>query len=92
MKAKRAAPTSSTNIGKKSKPSDDDADLKELEELLREHNAKFAPIPIYEPPKHSIRDVRKWEKKNGKAWSDLKPEEREKVNQEITYLKANNLL
>jgi hypothetical protein len=60
--------------------------------LLKEHNAKFAPVPVYEPPKHSVRDVRKWEKMSGRLWSDLKPEEREKVNEEIGQLKAKSLI
>lgn len=63
---------------------------KSLEAMLREHNSRFAPTPTYIPPKHSVRDVRKWEKLSGKAWSDLKPEERERVNEEIEHLKASN--
>lgn len=65
---------------------------KSLEMLLKEHNAKFAPVPVYEPPKHSVRDVRKWEKMSGRLWSDLKPEEREKVNEEIGQMKAKSLI
>eukprot|EP01040_Poterioochromonas_malhamensis_P004136 gene4136-4428_t len=65
---------------------------KSIEEMLKEHNAKFTPVPVYEPLKHSFRDVRKWERLNGKLWNDLRPEEREKVNQEITMLKNANLL
>ena len=52
-------------------------------ELLKKHNQRFAPIPIYEPPRHSVRDVRKWEKESGKSWQSLNPEEREVVNAEI---------
>ena len=56
-------------------------------ELLKKHNKRFAPIPIYEPPRHSVRDVRKWEKSSGKTWLSLKPEEREVVNAEIENMK-----
>ena len=56
-------------------------------ELLKKHNKRFAPIPIYEPPRHSVRDVRKWEKSSGKTWLSLKPEEREVVNAEIESMK-----
>ena len=52
-------------------------------ELLKKHNQRFAPIPIYEPSRHSVRDVRKWEKSSGKTWSSLRPEEREVANAEI---------
>jgi hypothetical protein len=55
--------------------------------LLRKHNARFAPVPIYEPSRHSVRDVRKWEKLSGKLWSTLRPEEREVANAEISKLK-----
>jgi hypothetical protein len=63
-----------------------------LEQLLKEHNAKFTPIPAYEPPKHSVRDVRKWEKLTGKVWSELRPEERQIVNDEISKMKDANKL
>lgn len=63
---------------------------KSLELLLKQHNARFAPVPAYEPPRYSVRDVRKWEKLTNKVWSDLKPEEREKANEEIGKLKATN--
>lgn len=65
---------------------------KSLEELLREHNSRFVPPPVYIPPKYSVRDVRKWEKLTGKSWSELKPEEREKANDEIGQLKATNAI
>ena len=56
-------------------------------ELLKKHNQRFAPVPIYEPPRHSVRDVRKWEKESGKSWQTLSPEEREVVNAEIGRMK-----
>ena len=63
---------------------DDNASMMEL---LKKHNQRFAPIPIYEPPRHSVRDVRQWEKSSGKTWLSLKPEEREVVNAEISKTK-----
>jgi hypothetical protein len=63
---------------------DDNASMMEL---LKKHNQRFAPIPIYEPPRHSVRDVRQWEKMSGKTWLSLKPEEREVVNAEISKIK-----
>jgi hypothetical protein len=88
--------TKGTNPLSKCPKSDEANSAKELEKsleaMLREHNSRFAPTPTYIPPKHSVRDVRKWEKLSGKAWCDLKPEEREKVNEEIEHLKATNAL
>ena len=57
-------------------------------DMLKKHNEKFAAVPLYEPPRHSVRDVRKWEKLNGKAWSSLSPEEREVANKQISALKS----
>lgn len=59
-------------------------DEKEMLNLLRRHNEKFVPAPLYEPPKHSVRDIRQWEKRTGKLWCNLKPQERELVNEEIS--------
>jgi hypothetical protein len=64
----------------------------DMMELLKKHNQRFAPIPVYEPPRHSVRDVRKWEKASGKLWSNLKPEEREVVNADIGRMKESNKL
>ena len=61
-------------------------------ELLKKHNKNFAPTPTYEPPRHSVRDVRKWEKVSGKLWANLKPEEREAANDEIGRMKDSNAL
>eukprot|EP01017_Pseudomicrothorax_dubius_P045361 TRINITY_DN7833_c0_g1_i2.p1 TRINITY_DN7833_c0_g1~~TRINITY_DN7833_c0_g1_i2.p1 ORF type:complete len:197 (+),score=24.58 TRINITY_DN7833_c0_g1_i2:291-881(+) len=44
---------------------------------------------LYEPPKHSSRVIRKWEKVSGKSWYSLNPEERETANQEIERLGLN---
>jgi hypothetical protein len=84
-----AAPNS--KLQNKNKNDDNETD-KSMMELLKKHNQKFAPVPAYEPPRHSVRDVRKWEKLNGKSWSNLKPEEREVVNAEIGKMKELNQL
>ena len=60
-------------------------------ELLKKHNKKFAPVPIYEPSRHSVRDVRKWEKSSGKTWATLGPEDRETANAEIKSKKDAEL-
>jgi hypothetical protein len=110
---KRSVPSTSTSTtstaNKMSTEEEDETAL--LTTLLRKHNEKFAPIPAYEPPRHSVREVRAWEKTSGmhlsvnctfkccnydsstgRTWNSLKPEEREKVNAEISRMKANNLL
>lgn len=96
LERKQRKLTKATIPSSKYPKSDDTNSAKELEKsleaMLREHNSRFAPTPIYIPPKHSVRDVRKWEKLSGKAWCDLKPEEREKVNEEIEHLKTSNAL
>jgi hypothetical protein len=56
-------------------------------ETLKKHNEKFAVAPLYEPSRHSFRDVRKWETKTGRLWSGLKAEERVAANEEIKRMK-----
>ena len=60
---------------------------KEMLILLRKHNEKFTPKTKYEPSRHSVRDVRKWEKISCKEWSALSHEERILANEEILRLK-----
>lgn len=57
--------------------------------MLRRHNEKFVPSSQYEPPRHSVRDVRKWEKVTGRVWSTLTPDERTKANYDISQMKSN---
>jgi hypothetical protein len=83
------AQTTSTAKGSAKKRATTDADTS-LEQLLKAHNAKFVPVPAYEPPKHSVREVRKWEKITGKLWCELKPEERQAANDEIAHMKETN--
>lgn len=52
-------------------------------EILKKHNEKFTAVPLYEPSRHSVRDVRRWEKDSGKVWASLTPEERELANKQI---------
>lgn len=64
-----------------------ESEEKEMLVLLRKHNEKFTPKTKYEPSRHSVRDVRKWEKISGKEWSVLSHEERILANEEILRLK-----
>ena len=64
-------------------------------ELLAEHNRrvrqKQRKAPKYVPMKHSMKDVRAWEKKAGKKWYSLGPSERELANAEISkFIKERN--
>jgi predicted 2-oxoglutarate/Fe(II)-dependent dioxygenase YbiX len=69
----------------KTKAAEDDVD--DMMALLKKHNQRFASAPVYEPPRHSVRDVRKWEKQTGKTWAKLNPEEREAANSDISRMK-----
>jgi hypothetical protein len=64
-----------------------DENEKEMLILLRKHNEKFTPTTKYEPSRHSVRDVRKWEKISGKEWCALAQEERILANDEIMRMK-----
>jgi hypothetical protein len=63
------------------------ADNVDMLALLKKHNEKFAAVPLYEPPMHSVRDVRNWERSTGRAWASLSAEERTHANKEITEMK-----
>ena len=56
-------------------------------ELLAEHNRrvreKKGGAPKYVPMKHSLKDVKEWEKSSGKKWYSLGPRDREIANDEI---------
>lgn len=56
---------------------------KDIAILLRQHNERFRPEAAYEPSRHSMRDVRRWEQETGKTWSQLTPKERERANKAI---------
>jgi len=53
-----------------------------VSEILKNHNKKFSKA-VYEPPKHSVRVVRAWERSSGKKFYDLTPSEREDANEEM---------
>ena len=58
-----------------------------IEEKMKAHNQKFRKKkPTYEPRKHSARDVRLWEKKTKKKWSNLTVDERISANAAITKM------
>ena len=58
-----------------------------VEEKMKAHNKKFNKKKhLYEPRKHSARDVRKWEAKTKKKWSSLDVEGRIEANAEITKM------
>ena len=63
---------------------------KEEIDLLAAHNRrirrKSGKKSTYEPLKHRMSDVKMWERKSGKRYYDLNPEEREQANLEITKL------
>lgn len=81
------APPSKSAVSVKNAKSKTDEN-KCMLEILKKHNEKFAVAPLYEPSRHSVRDVRKWEKQTGKIWANLSPEEREIVNRDISKQKV----
>lgn len=60
----------------------------DLMAMLRTHNKQACPAHTYEPARHSVRDVRKWERASGRTWAELKPDERERANREIDERKT----
>ncbi|KAL7690397.1 hypothetical protein Plhal304r1_c012g0046301 [Plasmopara halstedii] len=69
---KRAAPT---------------ADVKNVHELLKQHNKKFKTKHTYEPPHHSVRDVKQWERETKQSFYAMSADERVRANQEIAIWK-----
>ena len=62
----------------------------ELKRMLANHNKRFKKPPAFEPRKHSVRDVKAWEKRNGKKWGDLTHRERAQANEEIAEAKRKS--
>ncbi|GAB9471484.1 hypothetical protein Gpo141_00008693 [Globisporangium polare] len=62
------------------------SDLHDLQELLAKHNKKFKSTHTYQPPQHSVRDVRVWEKQTQQSYYNLSPEDRVTANLEIAEL------
>ena len=87
-KPQSAPPVSKVTRPGRQKPAEQ-SDQQDMLELLKKHNEKFAPVSLYEPPRHSVRDMRRWEKHSGRTWSTLKPDERGIVNEEISQMKKD---
>ncbi|KAE9330778.1 hypothetical protein PF008_g15651 [Phytophthora fragariae] len=62
-------------------------EMKNLQELLSRHNKKFKATHTYEPPQHSVRVVRQWERETKKSYYALSAEERAQANEEIAVWK-----
>lgn len=76
----------SSNKKATSKPAESS---EELVKRLRQHNEQFLPkSKAFEPSRHSVRDVRAWERSSGKVWATLSNDERETANSEILALKS----
>ncbi|ETN06727.1 hypothetical protein PPTG_12766 [Phytophthora nicotianae INRA-310] len=75
----------SLNSGWKRAPPE--KEMKDLHELLKKHNKKFKTTHTYEPPQHSVREVKQWERETSKSYYALSAEERVQANQEITIWK-----
>jgi hypothetical protein len=73
----------------KKKSQNNDIDDFETKELIKQFNLKRLPKAKYEPPRHSVRLVRQWEKISGKLFANLNTEEREQANTEILKMKEN---
>lgn len=67
---------------------EDDHEYNGMTELLRKHNQKFQKS-AYEPSRHSVRDVKRWELLHGKTWSTLSVEDKEAANKEIATMKQS---
>lgn len=81
--AKKPDPKKPAALEKKLSSSTDD-----ILKILKQHNEQFGKKAVYEPARHSVRDVRAWEKQSGKIWATLSTEDRESANQEILRMKA----
>ncbi|KAG3004509.1 hypothetical protein JG688_00010059 [Phytophthora aleatoria] len=73
------------NAGRKRAPPE--KEMKDLQELLKKHNKKFKATHTYEPPQHSVRQVKQWERETGKSYYALSAAERVQANQEIAVWK-----
>ncbi|KAI9912604.1 hypothetical protein PsorP6_006574 [Peronosclerospora sorghi] len=64
---------------------------KTIRELLKKHNKKIKTAHAYEPSRHSVREVKQWEREMKKSYYALSVEERVRANQEITLWKKQRL-
>ncbi|TDH68492.1 hypothetical protein CCR75_004169 [Bremia lactucae] len=60
---------------------------KTLHELLKQHNRRFKTKHTYEPPQHSVRIVKQWERATKKSFYALSADERVLANKEIAVWK-----
>ncbi|KAG6597887.1 uncharacterized protein IUM83_07698 [Phytophthora cinnamomi] len=67
------------------------SEMKSLQELLARHNKKFKASHTYEPPQHSVRVVKQWERETKQSYYALSAEERVQANQEIAAWKKRRL-
>ncbi|KAG7380125.1 hypothetical protein PHYPSEUDO_007754 [Phytophthora pseudosyringae] len=72
---------------KRTLPGSETREMEGLQELLKKHNKKFKATHTYEPPQHSVREVKQWERETSKTYYALSTEERVLANQEIAVLK-----
>jgi hypothetical protein len=84
-----AASTSSKRQTKQDR-SNTDKENSDMLDMLKEHNKKFRPVALYEPSRHSVRDVRRWERSTGLSWASLAPDQRESANSDILKLKQQS--
>jgi hypothetical protein len=68
------------NNGKVSASSTMAADTADLLKLHNQKMHKANTKSTYEPPRHSVRDIRQWERESQKVWADLNPQEKEVVS------------
>ncbi|CAI5729258.1 unnamed protein product [Peronospora effusa] len=65
--------------------------MRDWQELLKRHNNKFKTVHTYEPPQHSVREVKQWERETKKTYYALSVEERAQANEEITVWKQRKV-
>ncbi len=58
-----------------------------LEAVLAAHNSRFKADVRYEPRRHSVRDVKAWERASGRTYATLSMAERAAANREISNSK-----
>ncbi|CAI5735535.1 unnamed protein product [Hyaloperonospora brassicae] len=60
---------------------------REVQEVVARHNKKFKATHTYEPPRHSVREVKQWERAMDKSYYALSAEERVQANKDIAIWK-----
>ncbi|KAL4155842.1 hypothetical protein PRNP1_007943 [Phytophthora ramorum] len=66
-------------------------EVNNVEALLARHNKKFKAMHTYEPPRHSVREVKQWEREMKRSYYALSAEERVQANQEIAVWKKRRV-